>query len=108
MAEARPVTDAEFEAEVLNSGLPVLVDFWAPWCGPCRMMASVIDAIADKHQGKLVVRKMNTDENPQTAAKYNIMGIPTLVLFKGGQEVERLVGYTPEAALTNRLAPHLI
>lgn len=107
MTEAKPVTDAEFETEVLKSSLPVLVDFWAPWCGPCRMMAPVVDAIAQKNQDKLMVRKMNTDENPMTPAKYNILGIPTLILFKEGREVERLVGYTPEATLTEKLAPHL-
>ncbi|MEO0074306.1 MAG: thioredoxin [candidate division WOR-3 bacterium] len=108
MAEAKPVTDTEFESEVLKSDLPVLVDFWAPWCGPCRMMAPVVDAVASKNEGKLKVRKMNTDENPLTPAKYNILGIPTLILFKDGREVERLVGYIPEGTLTEKITPHLV
>nr|WP_245641290.1 thioredoxin [Thermovenabulum gondwanense] len=90
------VTDANFQAEVLNSDLPVLVDFWAAWCGPCRMMGPVIDEIAGEYEGKLKVCKMNVDENPNTPTKYGIMSIPTLILFKDGAPVKKLIGFRPK------------
>jgi thioredoxin 1 len=85
-------TDSDFDSAVRNSGTPVLVDFWAEWCGPCRRLAPTIDALADEYQGKVTVAKLNVDENPNTATKFNVRGIPTLLLFKGGEMVEQVVG----------------
>jgi thioredoxin 1 len=107
MSGVKSVTDAAFESEVLKSPTPVLVDFWAPWCGPCKMMGPVVDSVAGRYEGKLEVFKLNTDENPQTPTTYNVHGIPTLILFKAGQEVERLVGFISESALADKLQPHL-
>lgn len=90
------VTDANFNEEVLNSDKPVLVDFWAAWCGPCRMMGPVIDEIASEYQDTLKVCKMNVDENPDTPARYGIMSIPTLILFKDGKPVKKLIGFRPK------------
>ncbi|MCD6194124.1 MAG: thioredoxin [Candidatus Aminicenantes bacterium] len=96
MANIPEVTDSNFQQEVLESNLPVLVDFWAPWCGPCRMVSPVVEAVAEKFNGKAKFFKMNTDENMQTAVKYQIMAIPSLIIFKDGQEVERIVGFRPQ------------
>ncbi|MGB9812901.1 MAG: thioredoxin [Thermovenabulum sp.] len=90
------VTDANFNEEVLNSDKPVLVDFWAAWCGPCRMMGPVIDEIANEYEDTLKVCKMNVDENPDTPARYGIMSIPTLILFKDGKPVKKLIGFRPK------------
>lgn len=97
------VTDATFQKEVLEATLPVLVDFWAPWCGPCRMLAPAIEELATQYDGKVIVAKVNTDENQAVPGKFGIMGIPTVILFKGGKEVERLVGARPKQALADRL-----
>jgi thioredoxin 1 len=94
-----PVTDASFAKDVLQSKLPVLVDFWAPWCGPCHMIAPTIEKMAQKYAGRLKVAKLNVDENPQTAARYQAMSIPMLILFKGGQVINRLVGAQPPHAI---------
>lgn len=94
------VTDNNWEKEVLGSSQPVLVDFWAAWCGPCRMLAPTVEAVAEKYQGKAKVVKLNVDENVNSPAKYGIRGIPTLILFKDGQEVERHVGIPGNAALS--------
>jgi len=97
------VTDATFDKEVLESKLPVLVDFWAPWCGPCRMVGPIIEELAGDYDGKVVVAKINTDENGATPGKYGIMGIPTMIIFNNGQEVERMVGARPKKAIAERL-----
>lgn len=100
-------TDEGFDREVLNSELPVLVDFWAEWCGPCRMMAPTVDAIADAYVGRLKVGKLNVDENGATAMRYNIRGIPTLLLFKGGRVVDQRVGAIGRTEVERMIAPHL-
>lgn len=86
-------TDANFETSVKNEGKPVLVDFWAAWCGPCKMIAPVIDDVAKEFEGRLLVGKLNVDENNMTASKFGVMSIPTLIIFKDGNEVQRVVGY---------------
>jgi len=96
---AKVFTDQNFEEEVLNSQKPVLVDFWAPWCGPCQMMGPIIEELAEELEGKVVVGKLNVDENPQMAQKYGIMSIPTLLVFKNGQVVEQFVGVQPKEVL---------
>jgi thioredoxin 1 len=97
------VTDSTFESEVLKSELPVLVDFWAPWCGPCMMMGPVIEAVASKLSGQVKFCKLNTDSNIQTAQTYEIMAIPTLLVFKGGAKVDRMIGVQPPDQLEKRL-----
>jgi thioredoxin 1 len=99
-------TDAAFEKDVLNSDLPVLVDFWAPWCGPCKAMGPTIDALATEYAGKIKIGKINTDENPATAMRYQVRGIPTLLLFKGGKVVDQRVGAMPKQDLQKVLEPH--
>lgn len=100
-------TDANFQAEVLDSEQPVLVDFWAPWCGPCKMIAPTIDAVATEYSGKVRVGKVNTDDNPNTASSYNISAIPTVLLFKKGQVVDKFVGVVQKEKLTGSLNSHL-
>jgi thioredoxin 1 len=100
-------TDATFDKDVLNSDVPVLVDFWAEWCGPCRMMTPTVDAIATDYAGKVKVGKVNVDENGGTAMHYNIRGIPTLLLFKGGKIVEQKVGAVGKPELQKMLEAHL-
>ena len=107
MSSAAPVTDASFKEDVLDQELPVLVDFWAPWCGPCRMVAPVVDEIAQQYEGKVKVVKLNTDENPQVASQYGIRSIPTLMIFKGGQRVDMVVGAVPKTTLANTLEKYL-
>ena len=101
MSSAAAVTDLSFETEVLKSDKPVLVDFWAPWCGPCRMVAPVVDEIAKDFEGKLKVLKLNTDENPNVASQYGIRSIPTLMMFKGGDKVDTVVGAVNKDTLAN-------
>src|SRR5690349_24982436 len=97
------VTDASFEADVLKSSQPVLIDFWAPWCGPCRAIAPVVEELAKEYAGKLKVVKMNVDENPQTPSRYGVRGIPNLILFKGGQVKEQIVGAVPKTQLVKAI-----
>lgn len=107
MSLASPVTDASFKDDVLESDVPVLVDFWAPWCGPCRMVAPVVDEIAEQYEGQVKVVKLNTDENPQVASQYGIRSIPTLMIFKGGQRVDMVVGAVPKTTLANTLEKYI-
>ena len=97
------VNDAEFKTTVLDAKRPALVDFWAAWCGPCRMIAPSVEEIATEYAGKAVIAKMDADLNPQTIMQYGIMGIPTLIFFKDGKEVDRLVGAYPKAAIVKKL-----
>ena len=99
MANVQEVSDATFESEVLQSSTPVLIDFWAPWCGPCRAIAPVVEELAGEYAGKLKVVKMNVDENQATPSRYGVRGIPNLILFKGGQVHEQIVGAVPKSRL---------
>ncbi len=101
------VTDSNFQAEVLESDVPVLVDFWAPWCGPCRMVAPVVEEIAQERGEALKVVKLNTDENQETAVTYNVMSIPTLILFRHGQPAKTVIGAYPKKRLEAELEPAL-
>jgi thioredoxin 1 len=101
------VTDNNFQAEVIESDVPVLVDFWAPWCGPCRMVAPVVEEIAEEHGEQLKVVKLNIDENQQTALQFNVMSIPTLILFRGGQPAKTVIGAYPKRKLVAELEPAL-
>jgi len=96
-------SEANFEQEVAKASTPVLVDMWAAWCGPCRMIAPVVEELAGKYQGKMKMGKLNVDDHPQVAARFRVMNIPTLLLFKGGQEVDRIVGVVPKEELTRRI-----
>jgi thioredoxin 1 len=107
MSNAQAVTDQTFETEVLQSSTPVLVDFWAVWCGPCRMIAPTIDQIAAEYAGRLKVVKIDVDENGEVPIRYGVQGIPTLLLFKGGEVVEKLIGAHPKAQLLSKITPHL-
>jgi thioredoxin 1 len=101
------VTDASFQAEVIESETPVLVDFWAPWCGPCRVVAPVLEQIAGERDGGLRIAKLNVDENQQTAASFDVLSIPTLILFRNGQPVKKVIGAYPKKKLEAELEPAL-
>jgi thioredoxin 1 len=97
------LSDQSFDTEVVKSQIPVLIDFWAPWCGPCRMLAPIIEELAKEYDGKVKVAKVNTDENPAVAAKYKISAIPTLLVFRGGQVIDQLVGVHPKPEIKTLL-----
>lgn len=101
------LTDANFDAEVVRSATPVLVDFWAVWCGPCKMIAPVVEELAKEYQGSLKVGKVDVDNNPEVSTRFGIRSIPTLLLFKGGTVVEQIVGAVPKKNLVDKLLPHV-
>lgn len=103
MAKPVEITDSNFETEVIGSDTPVLIDFWAEWCGPCKMIAPIVEEIAGEYEGKIKVGKLDVDSNQQVAMKYGIRGIPTLLIFKGGQVVDQIVGAVPKPHLSARL-----
>jgi thioredoxin 1 len=107
MAKPIEVTDKTFDQVVLEANLPTVVDFWAVWCGPCKMIAPVLEDIAREYEGQLQVTKLDVDHNNATAMKYGVMSIPTLILFNNGQPVERIVGFMPKEKLLSKLKPHL-
>jgi thioredoxin 1 len=104
---AKQFTDSNFDSEVLKSDKPVLVDFWAEWCGPCRMVGPIVDEIARDFDGKVSVGKMNVDENMDIPSKYGIRSIPTLMIFKNGELVDKIVGAVPKASILSKLEPHM-
>jgi len=108
MAEITQVGDTDFEAEVIKSQLPVLVDFWAPWCGPCKSIAPLIEALAKEYEGKLKVTKLNVDDNPTTPSRYGVRGIPNLMIFKDGTVKEQIVGPVPRGKLVDAIERTLV
>lgn len=107
MSKAIELTDQTFEQEVLQSDKPVLVDFWAEWCGPCRMVSPIVEELAGEYDGKLKVGKVDVDSNPETATKYNIRSIPSLLIFKNGEIVDQITGAVPKAQLKKQVEPQL-
>jgi thioredoxin 1 len=107
MGKAQVVSDQNFEAEVIKSETPVLVDFWATWCGPCRMVAPVLEEIANEQGEKVKIAKLDVDANPITAGRFGVRSIPTMILFKNGREAQRVVGYMPKEKLLQQIQPHI-
>ncbi len=107
MGSIETLTDSTFDEEIAGSGEPVLVDFWAEWCGPCKMIAPMLEEIAGEHAGKLRIAKLNVDDNPAAARRFDVMSIPTLIVFKDGQPAKRLVGAKPKGALLEELSEFL-
>lgn len=107
MSNAADINDSTFESEVLGSEVPVVVDFWAPWCGPCRKLSPILDEVSEELKEKIKVVKINTDENLKTAKEYSIIGLPSLLIFKNGQAVERLVGLMPKSSIISNIEKYL-
>lgn len=103
MANVQAISDDTFQREVLQSGTPVLIDFWAPWCGPCRAIGPIVEELAGEYDGRLKVVKMNVDDNPRTPAQFGVRGIPNLIIFKGGEVKEQIVGAVPKAHLVKAI-----
>ena len=103
MGKPFPVTDQEFEEQVINAGMPVLVDFWADWCGPCKIIAPIVEELADEYDGQISFAKVDVDSNPQSATQYGVRSIPTLLIFKNGKPVDQVVGAVPKEELKKRL-----
>jgi thioredoxin 1 len=102
------ISDSSFESEVVKSGIPVIVDFWAPWCAPCKRIAPILEELAQEYDGKVAIKKMNIDDNPLTPTKFNVRGIPNIVFFKNGEMVDQLVGAVPKEALTKAIETSLL
>ena len=107
MAHPVAISDASFENEVAKASEPVLVDFWAEWCGPCRMIAPILENLAEEYSSSLKIAKLDVDHNPQTSMKFGVQSIPTLILFKDGEPVERIIGYMPKERLLSKIKPHI-
>lgn len=107
MAHPVAISDASFDTEVVKADKPVLVDFWAAWCGPCRMIAPILEKMAEEYASSLKIAKLDVDNNPDTSIEYGVQSIPTLILFKDGKEVERVVGYVPKERLLKKIKPFL-
>jgi thioredoxin 1 len=107
MSEPVHITDDTFEAEVVQSAVLAIVDFWAPWCAPCHMIAPILEEIAEEYDGQLKVAKLDVDQNPKVATQFGVMSIPTMILFKDGEAVERLIGYMPKGRLLEKVTSHL-
>ncbi len=108
MGQTTEVTDATFDADVLKNDLPTLVDFWAPWCGPCRMVAPIVEELSEEYSGRVSFYKMNTDENPQVPTKFGIRSIPSLLIFQGGELKGQIVGFRPKSDLKKRIDEVLV